>query len=248
MSAVLVGVFIATLAMASPQPPPLAGPEWRLVSLSGFEASALAGLKRPVRIVFRDGDVAGSLGCNSFGGPYWIDGGRVVFGALAGTMRACSQPAMSIENAMRKALTGSVPFTLAGTRLTLTAASGATLVFEAQPGAELDGLWQVTGLNNGKEAVATPRDGTSLTLRFRDGGIAGTAGCNTFRSRYGLDQDRIRIEGAIATRKACPPEVMEQERQFLAALETATRWSIREGRLELRRDDGALAVSAIRTR
>jgi heat shock protein HslJ len=111
--------------------PSLAGPEWRLVSLTGHQSDAIAGLKRPVNIVFRDdGHVAGSFGCNGFGGTYSIEGDRVVFGALAGTMMACPQPAMSIENAMRTALTGSVPFTLAGNRLTLTTASNVSLVFE----------------------------------------------------------------------------------------------------------------------
>ena len=126
--------FVVFAAIMNTQPAPspsLAGPEWRLVSLTSHQSDAIAGLKRPVNIVFRDdGHVAGSFGCNGFGGTYSIDGDRLVFGALAGTMMACPQPAMSVENAIRKALTGSVPFALAGTRLTLTTASGATLVFE----------------------------------------------------------------------------------------------------------------------
>jgi heat shock protein HslJ len=128
--AVSVCVMALITAQAS-QPDALAGRSWVLVSLTGHELSAIAGLKRPVNLVFRDdGNVAGSFGCNGFGGTYSLDGERLVFGALAATMRACPQPAMSIENAMRKALTGSVPFSLAGNRLTLTTSDGATLVFE----------------------------------------------------------------------------------------------------------------------
>jgi hypothetical protein len=37
---------------------------------------------------------------------------------------------------------------------------------------------------------------------------------------------------------------MEQERAFFAALASARSFSIREGRLELRREDGARALAA----
>jgi heat shock protein HslJ len=241
---------VIALLVSSAQPPPSepAGPEWVLVSLTGHEPATLAGLKRKVSATFRDGKVAGSFGCNGFGGTYSVEGDRLIFGALAGTMMACPEPAMAIENAVRKALMGSVPFTVADGVLTLRAGSGVTLVFEAQPRAALDGLWQVTGLDNGKEGVVTPLAGTSLTLQFRDGTVAGSAGCNTLRTGYTVDGDGVRLGVAILTRKACPLDVMEQERQFLAALGTATHWAIREGRLELRRDDGGLAIAATRSR
>ncbi|HXV97717.1 MAG TPA: carboxylesterase family protein, partial [Anaerolineae bacterium] len=50
---------------------------------------------------------------------------------------------------------------------------------------------------------------------------------------------------AAATRKACPqPEgVMDQEMQYLAALETAATYQLRGDTLELRTADGALAVT-----
>jgi heat shock protein HslJ len=251
MQTKLLSLALAALAMLSQQPPAaptIAGPEWVLVSLTGHEKAAIAGLERKVSAVFRDGKVAGSLGCNGFGGTYSIEGDRLVFGALVGTMMACPEPAMSIENAVRKALTGSVPFTLSDGLLTIQGSADTTLVFEEQPAAGLDGVWQVTALNNGREGVAAPRTGTPLTLRFRNGAVGGSTGCNTFRSGYVVEGDRLRIQGALVTRKACPAEVMEQERQFLAALETTARWTIREGRLELRRDDGALAVAATRER
>jgi heat shock protein HslJ len=139
-----------------------------------------------------------------------------------------------------------VPFTIAEGRLTFAAASGVTLVFEVQPGPSFDGTWHVASLNNGTQGVVGPRAGTSLTLRFHDGALSGTSGCNTYRSGYVIDEDHISVGVVIVTRKACPAEVMEQERQFLAALGSARRWTIREGRLELRREDGALALAATR--
>jgi heat shock protein HslJ len=109
---------------------PLVGTEWRLTSLTGHDAAALASINRPVVMRFRSDEVSGSSGCNGFGGTYTLERGRIVFGPLMGTMMACPQPAMSIEQAVRKALTGAVPYTLAGNTLTFTA-GGTTLVFKA---------------------------------------------------------------------------------------------------------------------
>jgi heat shock protein HslJ len=109
---------------------PLVGTAWRLTSLTGHDPAALASINRPVVMRFRSDEVSGSSGCNGFGGTYTIDRGRIVFGPLMGTMMACPQPAMSIEQAVRKALTGAVPYTLAGDTLTFTA-GGTKLVFQA---------------------------------------------------------------------------------------------------------------------
>ena len=109
---------------------PLVGTEWRLTSRTGHDAAALASINRPVVMRFRSEEVSGSTGCNGFGGTYAIDKGRITFGPLMGTMMACPQPAMSIESAVRKALTGAVPYTLAGDTLTISA-GGTTMVFKA---------------------------------------------------------------------------------------------------------------------
>ena len=110
---------------------PLVGTEWRLTSLTGHDAAALGSINRPVVIRFRTSEVSGASGCNGFGGTYTLDGARITFGPLMGTMMACPQPAMSIERAVRKALTGAVPYTLVGDTLTFTA-EATTLVFTAR--------------------------------------------------------------------------------------------------------------------
>ncbi len=110
---------------------PLIGREWHLTSLTGHDPASLTSINRPVMLRFRDGEVAGSSGCNGVGGTYSIQEGRLVFGPLMGTRMACPQPAMSIENTVLEALTGAVPYTLVGDTLTLTA-GGTTMVFKAK--------------------------------------------------------------------------------------------------------------------
>ncbi|MCX5931973.1 MAG: META domain-containing protein, partial [Cyanobacteria bacterium] len=107
-------------------------------------------------------------------------------------------------------------------------------------------LWIVTGLNNGKEAVVSTLTGTTLSLELSGRGrLAGTAGCNRYNATAVLGQGTIQVGPPAATRRICvrPAGVMEQEVQFLNALESASQWQIEANRLELRRPDGALAVT-----
>lgn len=65
--------------------------------------------------------------------------------------------------------------------------------------------------------------GTDLTVRFNQGQVNGSAGCNNFVGRYTVGSDQISMGGPVATtRKACSPEVQTQEDQFIAALQGAS--------------------------
>ncbi len=225
----------------------LEGPAWRLTSLSGQNREALAAISRGVTARFGAGHVAGFSGCNQYAGTYAIKGDRLTVGPLAGTMMACEEPAMKIENAFRGAFAGELRYAIEKDSLTLTSDS-ATLVFQAVPPATLEGgTWEITGFNNGRHGVVGVIDSTPLTLSFADGAVVGGSGCNTYRAVYKSDGDRVTIGPVAATRKACPGEgVMEQEHQFLAALESATRWAIDGDQLDMHRADGERALMARR--
>ncbi len=107
------------------------------------------------------------------------------------------------------------------------------------------GSWQVTSLLQG-DAVTSPIAGTVLTASFDDeGGLSGSAGCNTYTSSYTTDASSIAIEPPASTRKFCaePTGVMDQEAAYLAALGVAERFSVGGGSLELLRADGSIAVT-----
>lgn len=90
-----------------------------------------------------------------------------------------------------------------------------------------------------------PLPGTDLTLSFEDGMARGHAGCNSFRAPYTSDGERVTVGPAATTRKVCAGQgVMQQEREFLAALTTATKWSVRGGVLDVHRADGQRVLSA----
>jgi heat shock protein HslJ len=136
---------------------------------------------------------------------------------------------------------------VAGNRLSLTpVAGGNALQFELEPKPSLAGVkWEVTGYNNGRQAVVGPQLGTQLTIAFKDGKVSGSSGCNSFHGPFKADGNALSIGPLATTRKWCSKEgVMEQEREFISALQTATTWAIDRGMLDVHRKDGERVLTA----
>jgi heat shock protein HslJ len=130
--------------------------------------------------------------------------------------------------------------------MSLTPASGGeALQFERAPPPRLEGVqWEVTGYNNGRQAVVSPKIGTRLTLAFQDGRVSGSSGCNRFHGEFKVDGNALKVGPLATTRMACEDELMTQERQFLRALESATTWGIVRGMLDVHRADGERVLTA----
>ena len=162
---------------------------------------------------------------------------------------ACSEPQMALEKAVIGSLTGTLGYAITGDRLTLTPVSGVPLVFQSEPAPTLQGVnWNVTAFNNGRHAVVSAVLGTILSMTFDNGMVQGSSGCNTYRAAYTSEENRLSIKPAVTTRKTCPAEgVMQQEREFLAALESAKLWAISGGMLDVHRADGERVLNAIET-
>ena len=75
-----------------------------------------------------DGQVAGNAGCNTYSGPYKLDGTSLTVGPLATTMMACDQKIMDQETAFLTALQTPTKVETSGATVTLRDASGATQV------------------------------------------------------------------------------------------------------------------------
>ncbi len=225
-------------------PPGLENSAWRLDALEG--RPALKGTSVTLR--FEPGSVAGSDGCNRYAGPVTIKGSSLtVSPRLVSTQMACPPEVMRQADSVRAALIGARSFRISDGRLLLLSAAGTPLASLKPQSQELIGTsWSVTGFNNGRQAVVSPIPGSSLTLAFlADGRVGGSAGCNRFSARAHQDGGRLTIDPAATTRRLCasPAGVMEQERQFLAALTSVASARLEGTRLELRRSDGALALS-----
>jgi heat shock protein HslJ len=223
----------------------ITGVVWVLDGLNG--AAPVAGTTITAEFT-ADGKVAGSAGCNRYSGGYTVSGSGIQFSdALASTMMACEQAVMDQESAYFQALAAAKSFTVKDDQLTLKDAGGKVVAsFKAQS-QELSGSsWLANSYNNGKEAVVSLIDGSEITLDFAaDGQLSGVSGCNNYTGGYTVDGDKIKIGPLASTQMFCdqPEGVMDQEAQYLAALESAATYHIEGGRLELRTSDGALAAS-----
>jgi heat shock protein HslJ len=222
----------------------LTGQIWVLAELNG--KSPVPGSTITAEFT-RIGRVAGSAGCNQYNGTYTTDGNTITFSpGMTTTMMMCVQPLMDQEIAYITALSEAKTYSVDGDQLTLFNADGAELAVYQVQSQELSGTsWDVTGYNNGKQAVTSVLAGTTLTADFgADGTLSGNSGCNTFNGTYTVDGSKIAIGPLASTRMACaePEGVMEQEAQYLAALQTAATYKLEGDRLQLRTADGALAV------
>ncbi len=220
------------------------GVTWRLSSfLSGTTSTTVpSGVAVDAR--FEGGKVAGSGGCNRYTGPATVTGSTIKIGPLASTQMACVGPASDVETAYLADLAKAASFTATADALTLYDASGAQiLVFAAGPDNALEGEWTVTGYNNGRGALTSPVSGTTLTATFLADTVAGSAGCNDYNGSYKLDGDKVTIGPLATTRKACDQAIMDQETEFLTALQTPSTVEQSGATVTLRDAAGAMQVT-----
>jgi heat shock protein HslJ len=110
-----------------------------------------------------------------------------------------------------------------------------------QPDAEalLARAWQLRAI--GDEPVGVP---PAPALRIDpDGRVGGGTGCNQFGGRAELHGRQLRFGPLIATKRACPAPVMDQERRFLAALEQVAGWRVAGDQLHLLDEAGGVLLS-----
>ncbi len=194
-----------------------------------------------------DGKVSGSAGCNQYVGRYTVSGDSIqVSSPLASTRMACPQEVMDQESAYLKALGEAKTYTVREDQLTLADANKTVVAtYEAQSQDLAGTSWEALACNNGKQAVTSVLAGSTITADFgKDGTLSGNASCNDYSGSYTATGNQISIGPLASTRMFCndPAGVMDQEAQYLAALETAATYQIEGTVLELRTKDGALAV------
>lgn len=229
----------------------LEGTTWQLIAyLDAAGNLTLPFREAPATLTMADGQANGNTGCNNYFGSYTLDGDSLSFGPMGATMMACPEPQANQEQAFLAGLENVASYAIVGNQLHLLNADGEIIMaFEPQVSVSLTGaVWSATSVNNGNQAVVSLVNGSEITAIFgEDGTLSGSAGCNNYSTTYTVDGDSITIGMAASTMMFCgePEGVMEQETQYLAALETAATYTISADRLELRTADGALAVSYV---
>ena len=153
-----------------------------------------------------------------------MDGSSLRFGPLAGTQKACGDPAGEVSREVTTALARVRAYAIRADALHMKDAGGETVLsYDAgTPGVEGD--WTVISVLY-DDAIRSVVVGTDLTADFAaDGTISGNTGCNSFRGDYTLEGEKLRVGPLTATEVTCPTkEASEQEAGYLAALESAAQ-------------------------
>ena len=215
----------------------LAGTSWALQEY-GSESELKAVLESsPITLVIdtQAQKVSGSGSCNSYSGGLTIEGSSFSVGMPVSTEMACAEDIMRQEQAFFTALSAVTTFELSNGRLLLSG-GGQRLVFvpeqsESSVSSEINlenTSWTLTSL-----AGKALTEDTAITLEFRDGGVAGSAGCNSYRGNTILDENTLTVSPLVTTRKACDEPVMNQEMTYLNLLQSATSFEATETTLTI---------------
>jgi heat shock protein HslJ len=92
--------------------------------------------------------------------------------------------------------------------------------------------------------------GTEITADFaEDGQLSGSSGCNTYTAVYESEDETISIDPPATTRQFCaePEGVMEQEGEYLAALQTTATYRIEGNSMNMRTADGETVANFSRS-
>jgi heat shock protein HslJ len=121
----LVVLLFVTAACGGGDSASLPGTSWTLTSLDGNDPVG----EKAITVEFgEDGTLAGSSGCNQYGGGFTVDGDALTIEQLRSTKMACEEPIMAQEFAFTRALEGATSFSIDGDTLEIVSAEG-TLTF-----------------------------------------------------------------------------------------------------------------------
>jgi heat shock protein HslJ len=194
---------------------PLDGTKWTATELAGKAVRAPSSENGADLEFGAQGRVSGSDGCNRIMGTFELKGDRLTFGQMAGTRKACLDPA-GTERPFRDALKNASRFTIAGDRLELFDTAGtrvAAFTGNAQtagraPASGLAGTsWQLVKFQGGDDTTLTPDDRAKYTIEFApDGQLVARIDCNRGRGTWkSSGASELRLGPLALTRAQCPP-------------------------------------------
>ena len=226
---ILGSLFLVACSQATPTPtaapetPPLAGTNWRILSMNDqpLEEGATA-----VMIFANETGILGFSGCNLFTSSYIVMDTQISISPVPTSARVCDEKTKALEEAVLLVLNSTSNFERQGQTLMLTNPDGSRrATLEQMEPFPLEGTsWVLSAYNDGQGALVTVTESSEISIDFAEGGqLSGFSGCNNYNASYEVDQHSIVIGPVASTLMACdqPEGVMEQESNYLRALENA---------------------------
>lgn len=181
---------------------------WQVTSING--ATPAAGGRVPT-LLFRDGRILASNGCNGISGTYSQQGARVSLSGMAETLRLCQDPAVQQqENAFDDALDLVTRAVVEGGRLHLLDTTG-SVQLEAIPDAAL--LLDADGFTWRLENKNGPSRITLVVGRDR---LTGNSGCGNYTAGFTRNGDAWTIQEAKVVPVPCPSDAGVPASRFLS--------------------------------
>lgn len=229
----LAAVFVPAAFAQSENP--LAGTYWQLENTD----SAIK-----ITLGFESDDLAtGSGGCNTFGGPYSVEGDTISFGPLASTLMLCEGTGDQ-EATYLEALRSATRYEVTDDQLIIWHGDDQQLTFIPDPaGALLGTQWQLVSYAGTPVVV-----GSTVTLEFRaDNQVVGQGGCNGFGGMYQIASDgEIAFSQLVSTLMACMDEAVTlQEQEYFSALQDATGFTLDGDQLTIDYGDDQQLIFAL---
>jgi Heat shock protein len=187
--------------------PALADRQFLSVAITdgGVDHPLLAGTR--IRLGFQATQLSASAGCNTIGGSYHIDGGRLILDAVSMTEMGCDA-GRNAQDSWLAALLGSKPtITLNGDELVLESGSIVVRLLDrkvVEPDRALVGpTWTVESIISGDAVSSAPSDATATLVFNADGTLTVFTGCNQGGATWKTTAGGIEISDLVLTKKAC---------------------------------------------
>jgi len=106
-----------------------------------------------------------------------------------------------------------------------------------------DRVWKLDSYVNDAGNLVNLLPDTEITAQFSGGVVGGSAGCNSYSAEYEVHGSAITIGHSRMTLMYCyPEEVMNQEQDYISALQEATNYKIKGNTLEMTNADGKVIL------
>jgi heat shock protein HslJ len=220
-------ILVATAAACSgASAPSLTGRSFLSVTVTDGGAARPLAVGTRVRLDFRATDLGASAGCNSMGGTYKLENGRLSFEGGGMTDMACDPDRMTQDTWLVQLLESKPAVRLNGDELILESGSIVVRLLDrrvVEPDVALSGhAWTVVSIVDG-DAVSSVPAGATATLTFNgDGTLDVNDGCNQGSARWIAAAGGIEVSDLVLTKKACDGPGGQLESAVVSVLRAGT--------------------------
>ena len=236
-----IAVIVALLAGCTAPPlDALDGTEWlsTAVTEGGADRPLVDGTQ--IRLSFTDGQLGASAGCNTMGGPYQVQDGRLIVEGGAMTEMGCDDERHAQDDWLFGFIGSQPLLAQEGDKLTLTAGETVIALRDseiAEPDLPLTGTtWTVDSIITGDVVSSVPNGATATLLFTDDGRLEVDNGCNIGGGTYEVTDGTLRVGELMTTLRACDAPA--------AQLESAVMGVLHAEEIEYAVDAGSLTLIA----